>query len=697
MSSLMAEETETPGIYAETVYPAADRPALRANLRLRLEAQAKSLSVQEKIFSGSAVRERITKRLELARRLIQQTKKHLEKSDVSSLLMTRRGVNDLDIFLSYFVEEQKLKDETAALPPPEQLSIRDFGARGDGFTDDSAAFAQAAKTLHRMAGKPAVLRIPKGRYLLKQANLPVPYADLFIRGRMCSYDRKSHWNLVGLKNILIEGEGSDTEIIFGDFESAGIFLLGSERSTIRNLHLRYREKTFAQGTILENLPQAKAIRWKPDPGFLLPDDTKFQSLNRDFCCQSYTPNGKIVRVASHVFWDRQFTKNSDGSYTLPIVRGFSEGLKPGLKFIIPCRDNRVSGCLLSGGKFCTFEKITIFNTRAGAFTCAFSLATDFLDCRIVPAPGAVFSANADGIHSDTNYFGSYIRNCVFQNLGDDAFNTYARGYYVARCNADGLLTYLTHRQGNLLSIVDTTTGQIKAEFQVTGNARADWEGHKLPLAKFSVPVPTNVISYESLKIKEHTESALRAMNHGVKRLNDLPDLAFDFSRSGMGTVLTGNRFSGNRNNGIVIQAPSCLLENNSLDNLTSNAIRIGAFTTWNEGPPPYNITIRDNKIQDADCGIMTDYTVKHFRRSPVRAIRNLFIAGNHFSDCQIAFFLENSDGVFLANNSWTDCGKAIIRNSENIMGRQNTAGGTPLSPQNYSCIQSSSVRFHDKD
>jgi hypothetical protein len=74
------------------------------------------------------------------------------------------------------------------------LDIRDFGAKGDGHTDDSAAFDEAIRALPVTGGK---ILVPAGTYMLRAIHTN-PLHVL---------------NLSNKRNITITGEGSDTTIL----------------------------------------------------------------------------------------------------------------------------------------------------------------------------------------------------------------------------------------------------------------------------------------------------------------------------------------------------------------------------------------------------------------------------------------------------------------------------------------------------
>src|SRR5258708_28945381 len=66
----------------------------------------------------------------------------------------------------------------AAAPNPDQYSVRDFGAVGDGKTDDTAAFQKALDAAHQAGG--GVVYAPRGNYFFA-GHLSVP-AAVTLRG-----------------------------------------------------------------------------------------------------------------------------------------------------------------------------------------------------------------------------------------------------------------------------------------------------------------------------------------------------------------------------------------------------------------------------------------------------------------------------------------------------------------------------------
>ncbi len=103
--------------------------------------------------------------------------------------------------------------------------VRRFGARGDGRTNDLAAFQRALADLPEEGG---VLRVPKGRFLLR----PVPGQDSFPYTRI-----RHHLVLAGRDNIHLEGVGEDSVLVFTSPDHQGLRLVDTENSSIARLRL----------------------------------------------------------------------------------------------------------------------------------------------------------------------------------------------------------------------------------------------------------------------------------------------------------------------------------------------------------------------------------------------------------------------------------------------------------------------------
>ena len=108
--------------------------------------------------------------------------------------------------------------------------MRDFGARGDGRTNDTAAFQRALTSLNGHAG---VLFIPAGTYRLD----PVPGSDTIDYSCI-----RHHLLLQGADNVHIQGAGDSSVLRFGSPDHHGIRLVDVTDCSISGVRLELAEQ-----------------------------------------------------------------------------------------------------------------------------------------------------------------------------------------------------------------------------------------------------------------------------------------------------------------------------------------------------------------------------------------------------------------------------------------------------------------------
>lgn len=132
----------------------------------------------------------------------------------------------------------------------------------------------------------------------------------------------------------------------------------------------------------------------------------------------------------------------------------------------------------------------------------------------------------------------------------------------------------------------------------------------------------------------------------------MPDVAFNPFRAGAWEVIADCVFADNRNCGPVIQCDNALVENVTIANIESFASKIGAFTTWREGPPPINVLMRNCKIRNSG-GLRTEFYVLNPDNEIAtgRHVRHVTFENNELVNChQPAFTIASSSGIEFINN-----------------------------------------------
>jgi hypothetical protein len=186
------------------------------------------------------------------------------------------------------------------------VNVRDFGASGNGATDDTAAFEKAFDSIPATG---AVLRIPAGTYRLS------PQA-----GRSISLDAPipNTLSITGKRNIHVIGDGPQTVLVFNQHIANGLRLLDCADSSLEafkmvctdppgyrnNRHLI--EIAASEGVRLENLTLAQS----GGSGIYL-DTSHHVEVTR--CAISNATFDGITVAASRQVWihDCQITQSRD--------------------------------------------------------------------------------------------------------------------------------------------------------------------------------------------------------------------------------------------------------------------------------------------------------------------------------------------------------------------------------------------------
>ena len=208
-------------VYPENFLSLEEKASLARRLREEFTRLSGELERAEKAYdSGEFGPEdpALSDRFELARELAGILKEQIAAESADSLLHARRGMADFAAFLRFFTEKKSLYAAMRTAGEPRAISVRDFGAKGDGVTDDSAAFAAAVAAVAEADGAPVEIRIPAGNYLFRKLHSCSRTVDLFQNRerKWIPETRRAHLLLNGLRNVTLKGEGPGAALLFGD-------------------------------------------------------------------------------------------------------------------------------------------------------------------------------------------------------------------------------------------------------------------------------------------------------------------------------------------------------------------------------------------------------------------------------------------------------------------------------------------------
>ncbi|WP_168121236.1 chitobiase/beta-hexosaminidase C-terminal domain-containing protein [Paenibacillus sp. HB172176] len=118
-------------------------------------------------------------------------------------------------------------EELPEIAVPENIivNVKDFGATGDGLSNDLEAFNEAVAAIPSGGG---TLKVPAGTYLLE----PLPNTEDDSLTRI-----GHHWLIEGRQGIRIEGAGSDSVLQFSSADHQGLRLLNVQNVVLDSLTL----------------------------------------------------------------------------------------------------------------------------------------------------------------------------------------------------------------------------------------------------------------------------------------------------------------------------------------------------------------------------------------------------------------------------------------------------------------------------
>lgn len=610
---------------------AANGPTAVADCEAALDAIAAAVPPSLRDTSTSFRAHRIAKRLEVARSCVAFARENLSRGDAASLGFAERALGDMAAMrrcLDSDLTAWKVSPDNPAVEAA-ILDVRDFGAVGDGAADNAPAFRAALGAVRALNGRPCILRIPPGRYLLCRDGAETQTAARgFDANILCE----------GLSNLAICGESAETTaLLFGAYDANGFTFASCTNCTLRGISLQYAEAPFGQGEVVATDfadANSPSLTIRLVPGTLAPTDPRYAKALRPNVCALFDAAGRQVFMP-YVFFDGRADDLGGGLFRVFLDpsrwnASAAESIVPGTVFVIPDRRHALSAVRADDSLLCAFDGVSIRNSRAGAFTLFGSFFSTVWRCRIESAePGLVLSANADGCFSSP---GTHMAYCDFRAMNDDGANCHTNGRQIRRIDAErrSIVTRADTgtevRPGDIVQVMRPATGEVAAQLRVASQRLFDEEGTGLAETFFDGKVPDGV---------------------GASNTIFFP-MSF-----GAGFVCCGNRFRSLRNIAIQVQCPNALVEGNVVENIAHCICVSALMNHWFEGPAPYNVTIRGNTAHDALRAVSVGIYALGKTVPQHPAIRGLTLLDNRFSCIanRPAMKISNAADVILAGNT----------------------------------------------
>ena len=130
---------------------------------------------------------------------------------------------------------------------------------------------------------------------------------------------------------------------------------------------------------------------------------------------------------------------------------------------------------------------------------------------------------------------------------------------------------------------------------------------------------------------------------------DAADLLFFPLAYGTGFTALDNKIHDLRGCGINVQCPHSIVDGNVIANV-GMGMKMTGLTEWFEGPPPYNVVVRNNVFRNCDTGISSRFNTINRKLSKERPIRWVEIVSNRLENVTRPFALHNLSDEIVRDN-----------------------------------------------
>lgn len=445
--------------------------------------------------------------------------------------------------------------------------------------------------------------------------------------------------------MVIDGQGAKIRI--HNPQIGFTYMLRCTNVIVKDLYIDYAVLPFTQGVVTAKDETNNTFDLLIDEGFPLLSEAYFTSAPQKWGMVIDSTSKLIKTGARNLFPYRGWTHISGNTFRIQQPSNYLPQIDVGDYFVQIARNNGKTIFRTSAGKNVTYLNITSYASPAGSYNGNDNYEFNIINCKIIPKPGRLISANADCIHITGSYFGPWIEGCLFEGHCDDVMN-------------------LKHASRTILSVEGPKVLTVKHEVDLTDVLNIYNPRDGVLLGTFSV---TNAV-----RVEDNVFRITLSGEHNVTVTggHQTADKCYLTTRSCESFIIRNNTFKNARRYGLLLQASYGQVKGCSFENLSTGGIHLENGVDWGEGFSSNNIEITKNTfigcgydqtyLNDPHAAAIVSRQAKlrtpcsetdkwcGVETSEWQGIENITIKGNYIEYNKTGLHLQNINGLIITDN-----------------------------------------------
>lgn len=290
------------------------------------------------------------------------------------------------------------------------IKVADYGAKGDGKTDDFSAIQKAIVAAQNAGGTVTLQFEKNATYLIKQNNTSSVAMDFS-----------------GLKNTTVQG--NNATILISGFKQY-LTTLGSSNLTISDLNFNYAEKVYTLSEFEEVDVENMTVTIRSQDSLGITEDWSTTFTNNFAIIKEEGPTRRylfyhdieVLDAAQHLYKLKIYEYDAQTKVNMEMVRDGDYQLITPIPYVGQIESSSI---VAHNSENLTFKNCNIYAASYFVFSVRNNTGTvQFINTNVVPAPGSdgAMVSWRDTFHCKENRAKLIWKDCTLKGSFDDVFN-----------------------------------------------------------------------------------------------------------------------------------------------------------------------------------------------------------------------------------------------------------------------------------